>query len=184
MSASPFRTRPGHAWEVARVELVGDLLALTGGHRYLAEYAIIAVVARFQRACRELFHLTVAELASVVDEPAATIIRTGLIAEHRLARGNATSAALAADFDRVGIDIWALPVPGFADSAAARRALDAVNALRNDLAHGDTDREPPSANLALGIVGQLDALVRAFEAGVVAHLAALRSAHPSGRGGE
>lgn len=173
-----FTTPPGRAWEQARIALVADLGALVSDTRpartrFVIEAVIVASVARFQLACRDLFLMAATELARRTAGPVAPTIRQGLVAESRLARGNATSAALASDFARVGVDVWDLTFPDGAEGMTVRFELDEINALRNDLAHGRrpaVDDGDLIVEDALDALSVLDGLVRIIELGVVVQL--------------
>lgn len=160
VSEFAYRTEPGRAWSAAARELERVLTVLADDFgpehsRFLVEAAVLAASSRFQTACTGLFALAARAIADRVGGDLGAVVLAGITADSRLARGNATSAALARDFARVGVDIWDLPFPDGSDGMSARFELDDANALRNDVAHG---RVPGTGDDGLVVADALDVI--------------------------
>lgn len=193
MSESPLLTPPGRTWASAHAGLIADaevmvLVAESDRCRaFVIEASLVALVSQFQLACRNLFALAASEIESLIGGELGVVVETGLVAGSRLARGNASATNLAADFSRVGVDVWDLPFPVGMEGMTARWALDDVNECRNELAHG-RDPEVDHAGLVIEDVHDtartLDMLLRTIERGVVDRLNTYGAARDNRYGGE
>lgn len=193
MSESPLLTPPGRTWASAHTDLITDVEAMLRGaesdrrRAFVIESALVALVSQFQLACRNLFALAASEIEALIGGELGVVVESGLVAGSRLARGNASATNLAADFLRVGVDVWDLPFPVGMEGMTARWALDDVNECRNELAHG-RDPEVDDEGLVLEDVHDtaktLDMLLRTIERGVVDRLSAYGAARDNRLGGE
>jgi len=179
MSESRLLTRPGRAWMDAQAGLVADVEAMVVAsdsdrcRSFVVEASLVSLVSQFQLACRNLFALAASEIESLIGGELGVVVESGLVAGSHLARGNASARNLAADFKRIGVDVWDLQVPVGMEGMTARWALDDVNECRNELAHGrDPDVDVEGLVLAdvHNTASTLDMMVRTIERGVVERL--------------
>lgn len=184
MTESTFLTPPGRAWASASAALAADVRALaesaTGARvAFIVESAVLAASARFQVACRGLLAYAADAIADLVGAELGAVFRRAITADARLGRGNATSAALARDFQRVGVDIWDLPFPIGSEGMTARFALDDATVFRNEIAHGrevDVDEAGLVVADALEMIETFDQILSVLERGVVDRLASFTAA--------
>ena len=192
MTESTFLTPPGRAWASASAALAADLRLLAHDApparvAFLVESAVVAASARFQVACRGLFAHAVMTIVLRIGGELGTVVGDGLAADARLARGNATSTALARDFARIGVDVWDLDFPGGSEGMTARFALDDATAFRNELAHGrDVEVLEPGLEPAdaLDVIATFDGVLSVLERGVLERLGDLVIDGGADRGAE
>ena len=192
MTESTFLTPPGRAWASASAALAADLRLLAHDApparvAFLVESAVVAASARFQVACRGLFAHAVMTIVLRIGGELGTVVGDGLAADARLARGNATSTALARDFARIGVDVWDLDFPGGSEGMTARFALDDATAFRNELAHGrDVEILEPGLEPAdaLDVIATFDGVLSVLERGVLERLGDLVVDGGADRGAE
>lgn len=192
MTESTFLTPPGRAWASASAALAADLRLLAHDApparvAFLVESAVVAASARFQVACRGLFAHAVMTIVLRIGGELGTVVGDGLAADARLARGNATSTALARDFARIGVDVWDLDFPGGSEGMTARFALDDATAFRNELAHGrDVEVLEPGLEPAdaLDVIATFDGVLSVLERGVLERLGDLVVDGGADRGAE
>ena len=102
----------------------------------LVDAYIVLLAAHFQRYCRGL-HDDVSAIAMDRVRPASlSIVLDALLHERRhLDRGNASASALAADFRRLGMNVWEELIRRDGRNGQRQRRLDQLNAWRNAIAH-------------------------------------------------
>ena len=112
------------------------------GRRYATQqinhaYAVL-LAGQFQAFCRDLHTECVRRLAAAIT-PAAYqgVVREEFLWNRRLDRGNATSENLAADFGRLGLELWVRATAADARNAQRRQLLNELNEWRNAIAHQD-----------------------------------------------
>lgn len=192
MTETTFLTPPGRAWASASAALASELRLLAHNApparvAFLVESAVVAASARFQVACRGLFAHAVMTIVLRIGGELGTVVGDGLAADARLARGNATSTALARDFARIGVDVWDLDFPAGSEGMTARFALDDATAFRNELAHGrevevlEPGLEPADA---LDVIATFDGVLSVLERGVLERLGDLVIDGGADRGAE
>jgi hypothetical protein len=99
-------------------------------------YALL-LAAQFQGFCRDLHQECVDHVLGVINPPRPLymVLLTELTRVRQLDRGNAHSGSLAADFGRLGIDLWTALASHSTKSMHWRQELDRLNAWRNVIAH-------------------------------------------------
>lgn len=96
---------------------------------------IVLLAAHFQQFCRDL-HTEAAE-AIAASTPHKKLVERALLLGRQLDRGNATPAALDADYARLGIALWRRLSKWDHRTPARRRRLEQLNVWRNAVAHRD-----------------------------------------------
>jgi hypothetical protein len=106
--------------------------------RQLVDAAIVLLAGHFQGCCREL-HTEAAGFMAGCVRPAITsnLVHTLLLHQRALSRGNAHPAALAADFARLGVDVWDELGRRNPRNAVRRLRIEQLNVWRNAIAHQD-----------------------------------------------
>ena len=117
----------------------------------LTDAYLMLVAAHFQFYCRSLHTEAVRFAAAQVVPPALSrLVEESLISGRRLDRGNAQPAALAADFERLGLQLWRNLVQLDSRNRDREQRLHQLNGWRNAVAHQDFDRSPAAAAAAAG----------------------------------
>jgi hypothetical protein len=101
----------------------------------ISDACIVLLAAHFQAFCRDL-HSEAAE-AIAASTPHVELVEWAFRHGRQLDRGNATPAALSADFRRLGIDLWTALSRWDWRTPARRRRLEQLNVWRNAVAHHD-----------------------------------------------
>jgi hypothetical protein len=104
-------------------------------------YAYVTLLAaRFQGFARALHTQTADAIAAGAHSTAYEVLLLESLTHNRsLDRHNAQPNAIAEDFDRFGLDVWARVDAARKDNDERRRKLWAVIAWRNAIAHHDID---------------------------------------------
>jgi len=106
--------------------------------RQLVDAAIVLLAGHFQLCCRELHGEAARFLSNCARQAAVSEVVGKLFLNRRsLSRGNASSAALADDFGRFGIEVWRELVQHDPRNVRRRERLDQLNVWRNAIAHQD-----------------------------------------------
>ncbi len=160
------------------------------GRRYATQqvnhaYAIL-LASQFQGFCRDLHSESVDHLVTTLAPSPSLLplVRAEFTRGRQLDRGNAQPSSLGADFGRLGIDFWAVVDARDARGPARRTALEALNSLRNAIAHQDFDpaRLGGTTSLLLAEVrrwrGACNRLAQTFDGVMCAHLVSLTAAAP------
>jgi hypothetical protein len=98
---------------------------------------IVLLAARFQAFCRDL-HTEAAETIAA-STPHVDLVMKAFRHGRHLDRGNATPAAIGADFRRLDIELWPTLTRWDWRTPMRRRRLEQLNAWRNAVAHHDFD---------------------------------------------
>jgi hypothetical protein len=118
--------------------VVGGGRARAFARQQINQAYVVLLSSQFQRFCREL-HIDAVDFLS--SHPAyaslAPLLRVSLSQGRRLDAGNPHPANIASDFNRFGIDIWALARGRDSRSGRRRERLEALNRWRNAIAHHD-----------------------------------------------
>lgn len=159
------------------------------GRRYETQqlnqaYALL-LSSQFQGFCRDL-HTEAVErfMLSVNPSPAvALVLREQFTTARKLDRGNPNSGNIGNDFGRLGLDFWTQVKALGRRNAGRLDQLDQLNEWRNAIAHHDFDPvKLGRVTLRLATVGawrrNCDALARAFDRVIGAHLTTLLGATP------
>jgi hypothetical protein len=101
----------------------------------ISDAYIVLVAAHFQQFCRDL-HTEAAD-AIATSTRHADLVNGALLLGRQLDRGNATPAALGADYERLGIQLWRALTRWDRRTPARRRRLEQLNVWRNAVAHRD-----------------------------------------------
>lgn len=147
---------------------------------------VVAIAAQFQGFCRNLHSEGVNVLAAEIeDEELRAIVAAGMTGNRALDRSNANEDAIAKDFERIGIDIWAdaaIVNPGL--TPRRKEALKMLLMWRNAIAHQDFNPEKlggrTEARLreAKGWLAACAGLACIFDRVVGDHLAAITGNRP------
>lgn len=135
-------------WRGLRAELLDAHVRVGGtgpGRRYRTEQLNLALILRlageFQGFARDL-HNEAVEVACLYmagwNPVWAEVIQEQLRRRRDLDRRNATPSTLAADFSRLGLDLWPALRSRDARDRLRHRHLDHLNRARNAIAHDDT----------------------------------------------
>lgn len=102
-------------------------------------YAVL-LSAQFQAFCRDL-HSEVIECWVIATSPAVVqpMLRSELLSNRKLDRGNPNPGNIGADFNRFGMTFWSEVLALDARNAGRRDRLDELNRWRNAVAHQDFD---------------------------------------------
>lgn len=111
------------------------------GRRYATMQINAALVvqlgAHFQLFCRDLHSDAADVLVMSVAPGYESMLRLALTTRRSLDRGNAVPRAIAADFARLDLDIWAAAEAYSARTTTRRAKLEQLAAWRNAIAHQD-----------------------------------------------
>ena len=128
-----------------------------GGHGPGRRYATLQInhayamllSSQFQGFCRTL-HTEAADflVARLADSWARPLLRSSMVAERRLDRGNPTPANLTADFSTFGMELWVDLESTDPLGARRRQALQELNRWRNAIAHQDWTDIGPTLQIA------------------------------------
>jgi hypothetical protein len=100
-------------------------------------YAVL-LSSQFQAFCRDLHTDCAAGLVATVADPNLRIaLRSSLILNRKLDRGNPNAGNVGADFGRFGLPFWALVDAHRVQNPARKMLLDELIAWRNAIAHQD-----------------------------------------------
>jgi hypothetical protein len=120
--------------------------AVVGGGRGARSFArqqvnqayVVLLSSQFQRFCRDLHTDAVDFLAAQgAFARLAPLLKASLSQGRRLDSGNPNPVNIASDFNRFGIDVWALARQKDARTARRREKLEVLNRWRNAVAHQD-----------------------------------------------
>lgn len=114
---------------------------------------IVLLAAHFQQFCRDL-HTEAAE-AIAASTPHKKLVERALLLGRQLDRGNATPAALGADFRRLGVELWRHLSTWDRRTPARRRRLEQLNVWRNAVAHRDFRLSPSARATVAGTTRSL-----------------------------
>ncbi len=138
-------------------------------------YAVL-VAAEFQGYCRELHSEAVTLFTATLPVVQRNIVADEFTFNRQLDRGNATPGSLGSDFGRLGVEWWKAVDAVDASGPDLRRALEALNAWRNAIAHNDfvAGRLGGTIRLKLSMVRDwrraCNQLTRAFDRVLADHL--------------
>lgn len=120
--------------------------AVVGGGRGARAFArqqinqayVVLLSSQFQRFCRDL-HDEAGDFLSTRNKfaPLAPLLRASLSYARRLDSGNPNPSNILSDFNRFGIDIWAMAAQQDMRTRKRRERLEALNRWRNAIAHHD-----------------------------------------------
>lgn len=137
------------AWTTLRATKLDEIEAahaavggLSRGRRRATEQInhayVVLLCSQFQGFCRDLHSECVDFVVqSAVAEPMRLTVHTELSRARRLDRGNPSSEALGAYFNRLGLEFWKAVEATDRRSLGRRRRVDALVAWRNAVAHQD-----------------------------------------------
>lgn len=136
-------------WTGARAAALDDI---AGAHRALRgsgpgvraatqqvnqAYALL-LAAHFQGFCRDLHTESIGGLLARVPDPVIrSVMRTSLLLDRKLDRGNAHPGNLGSDFGRLGVTFWPEVIALRPTNAERRALLLSLNEWRNAIAHQD-----------------------------------------------
>jgi hypothetical protein len=137
-------------WATTRTGLLNEIeqahaaVGGTGpGRRYATQQInhayVLLLAAEFQGFCRELHDECVDVVVGTVAPELQKMLRVSLRFARQLDRGNATPAALGADFGRFDTGFWPALMALDVRVAGWQRRLDELNRWRNAIAHNDFD---------------------------------------------
>lgn len=103
-------------------------------------YAVM-LAAQFQGFCRDLHSECIAQILGTIASPFAVrpLVEDEFYRNRQLDRGNAQTGSLGADFQRLGIDLWAEMRTLDPRTPGLMRLLDELNLWRNAIVHHDFD---------------------------------------------
>jgi hypothetical protein len=146
-------------------------------------YAVL-LAAQFQRFCRDLHTECVDHMASTIRSPAAVLplVRHEFTWNRKLDHGNANPGNLAADFQRLGIDLLNGVKTYNAKNETRLKLIEELNHWRNAIAHQDFKKFGGAMVLRLEQVrpwrGACEHLARAFDEVLRRHLETVIGASP------
>lgn len=120
--------------------------AVVGGGRGARAFArqqinqayVVLLSSQFQRFCRDLHDEAIDLLSAHTAFAAlAPLLRASLSYARRLDSGNPNPSNILSDFNRFGIDLWALVAQQDVRTPRRRERLEALNRWRNAIAHHD-----------------------------------------------
>jgi hypothetical protein len=103
--------------------------------QHLSDAYIVLLAAHFQQFCRDLH--TEAVKAVAASTPHGDLVERALLLGRQLDRGNATPAAVGADYRRLDIQLWRALSRWDRRTQLRRRRLEQLNVWRNAVAHRD-----------------------------------------------
>jgi hypothetical protein len=114
------------------------------GRRYATQqinraYAVL-LASQFQGFCRDLHTESVdALIAGTVASIFRPAVRREYLWNRSLDRGNASPGNIGADFNRLGLEFWALVYASHGTNSRRRELLEELNTWRNAIAHQSFD---------------------------------------------
>lgn len=147
-------------------------------------YAVL-LSSQFQGFCRDLHFEAVDHfVAHLSPGPTQAVVRSQLLVGRKLDSGNPNPGNLGADYGRLGLDLWPALLDLTPRTAARRRALEALNAWRNAVAHQDFDPSKLGGRVRLQVAqvrgwrAACDGLASSLDSVVRTHLISLVGAAP------
>ncbi len=125
------------------------------GRRYLTRQInhayVVAVSAQFQRFCRDLHTEAAQRLVAAASPDGIRSVLSRLLTENRkLDTGNASSATIGPDFNRMGLSFFAEIDAAAARNRVRRSHLDQLNVWRNAIVHQNFKLKPEKEALVHG----------------------------------
>jgi hypothetical protein len=147
---------------------------------------VVLLSGQFQGFCRELYGECVDYLIrATTPAPLQRLYVTEFGLHRRLDRGNPNPGNIGADFNRLGLELWAEVEADHAQNAQRRQALEEMNNWRNAVAHQDfapTMLLAGRPHLSLAQVRDwrkaCEGLARSFDNVLCVHLQTLTGAAP------
>src|SRR5262249_15058203 len=126
------------------------------GRRYATQqinYSYTTLLSsHFQGFCRDLHSECVDHILAIVPTQLRVFLRTHLIWNRSLDRGNPHPGALGSDFNRLGVDLWTEVYALDARNERRREILQELVDWRNAIAHQDFDPLAPGGVPTLHLV--------------------------------
>jgi hypothetical protein len=177
------------AWSTSSAAALSQLQAhraIGGAPGLQLHYAyVLLLCAHFQAYCRGVHTDAAQLLVERIDPGIAAVVDANLTFARQLDRGNAQPSAIGADFNRLGLEFWAVVEAADARNAARQRKLKELNAWRNAIAHHDIESNrsglrPREVTLdtCRSWRGALNGLAESFDRVLAGHLATLLGSRP------
>jgi hypothetical protein len=158
------------------------------GRRYATQqinYSYAALLsAHFQGFARDLHSECVDHIVSIVPPQLQACIRTELVWNRSLGRGNPHPGAIGSDFNRLGVDFWSAVYALDARNDRRRELLQEMIKWRNAIVHQDFDPILLGGTSTLHLARVRDwrravnVLARSFDQAMCNYLQALRGSVP------
>lgn len=158
------------------------------GRRYATQqinYSYAALLSsHFQGFCRDLHSECVDHIVGMVPAQLRGFLRSELVWNRSLARGNPHPGAIGSDFNRLGIDLWTEVYALDARNERRRELLQELVDWRNAIAHQDFDPVAGGGSAVLHLARvkgwrrAVNALARHFDEAMYNYLKGLLGAAP------
>jgi hypothetical protein len=138
-------------------------------------YALL-LSAEFQGFCKDLHRECVEHLLTAIAATLHDLVRTQLLLNRLLDRGNPNPGNIGSDFGRFGIKFWREVAAAEPRATGWRQQLEQLNLWRNAIAHNDYDPTKLGSRMVLTVVvvrswrRACRRLARAFDAVLSAYL--------------
>lgn len=139
---------------------------------------------QFQGFARDLHSECVNRIVSGVTGGYQTILRTLLVRDRKLDKGNPNPGNLGSDFGRLGLEFWAAVRADYHQNERRQKMLEELNEWRNAIAHQDFDAAKLGGTTALhlntvrGWRRATNRLARSFDNVMRVHVHSLTNRNP------
>jgi hypothetical protein len=181
-------------WQVQQLSRLDELetahAAVGGtkpGRRYtttqINHALVVAIAAQFQAYCRNLHSEAVGVIvAEIADAGLQGVVQGGMTSNRRLDQANANFDNIAADFERVGVDIWGRARKRNRTTSKRIKRLRELMDWRNAIAHQDFNKLGGRTEARLGEArgwrSTCNGLVQTFDLVVADYLEDLTGTRP------